>query len=486
MDKRTVDKKTIIDRSVTELRQAVRERELSCEEIASAYLKRIREVDSEIGAYLHINEKAVEEARALDQRVAKGEDIGRLGGVPVGIKDNICTVDMPTTCASRMLEGYYSPFDATVVADLRKEGAILLGKLNMDEFAMGGSTQTSYFQKTKNPADLSRVPGGSSGGSAAAVASKQALLTLGSDTGGSIRQPCSFCGTVGMKPTYGSVSRNGLIAAASSLDQIGPIGRSAADIAALLEVISRRDLQDGTSLDFPRPPYTQLLEKEVRGKKVALPKSFFGEGLSEEVGSAISAAAEKLARLGLEVEEVQMNDLEYALPAYYVLASAEAASNLARFDSIRYGYRGENYEDIDGLYEKTRGEGFGREVKRRILAGTYVLSAGCYEDFYLRAQKVRRKIRQEYERVFKRYDFILSPVAPTTAPPLGETADDPVQAYLSDIYTLPVNLAGLPALSMNCGYDSEGLPIGMQLIGDLFSEADILALAHRYETAFAR
>ncbi|MDO4720777.1 MAG: Asp-tRNA(Asn)/Glu-tRNA(Gln) amidotransferase subunit GatA [Peptostreptococcaceae bacterium] len=481
-----MDRKKIIKMSVRQIRRAVRERELSCEEIARTYLEEIGEKDGKIGAYLYVSEKVMEEARTLDDRIEKGEDPGRLCGVPVALKDNICTKQMPTTCASKMLEGYYSPFDAAVVEELKKEGALLLGKLNMDEFAMGSTTETSYFQKTSNPCDLSRVPGGSSGGSAAAVASKQTLMSLGSDTGGSIRQPAGFCGIVGLKPTYGSISRRGLIAFASSLDQIGPMGRRVEDVAEMLEVISRYDPQDSTSLDFARPSYTRALQTEIRGKKIALPRSFFGEGLSKEVSSAVHAAAENMAKLGGEIVEPQMKDMQYALPAYYILSSAEAASNLSRFDSIRYGWRAEGYEDMDGLYEKTRAEGFGKEVKRRILAGTYALSAGYYDAYYKKAQKIRSRIKEEYARLFQSCDLILSPVSPTTAYPFGQAQQDPIRAYLADIYTVPVNIAGLPALSMNCGYDSEGLPIGMQLIGDLFSEESILALAHQYETAFAR
>ena len=474
----------ILDMSIKELKDSMDKKEISSEDIAVAYKEQIEKTDKKIGSYLYLNENIVKEAREIDKKRLKGEDTGILCGIPVGIKDNMCTIDMPTTCASKMMDGYMSPFDATVVKRLKDEGALLLGKLNLDEFAMGGSTENSYFQKTKNPHDLTRVPGGSSGGSASSVAAHQAILSLGSDTGGSIRQPASFCGVVGIKPTYGTVSRNGLIAFASSLDQIGPMGRTVEDVAIGLDVISGYDSKDATSFKFEKPDYQSEMKKDIKGLKIGLPRAFFEEGINDEVKEAILKAAKNYEKMGAIVEEVEIENIKNALPAYYIISSAEASSNLARFDSVQYGYRTDEYSTLEELYKKSRSEGFGKEVKRRILLGTYALSSGYYDAYYKKALQIRRLIKDSYDKVFKTYDVILSPVAPTTAYKIGEKKSDPTEAYMGDIYTVPVNIAGLPALSMNCGFDSNSLPIGMQLIGKAFAEDKILRAAYSYEQEY--
>jgi len=472
----------IIDMDITTMRKALLSKEISSLEITSEYLSRINEKDGEIAAYLYVNNKnARKKAQAIDKKLSDGMEVGVLSGIPMALKDNICTSDMPTTCGSRMLENYKSPFNASVVNKLLKEDAVILGKLNMDEFAMGSTTENSYYQTTKNPYDLSRVPGGSSGGSAAAVASKQALFALGSDTGGSIRQPASFCGVQGLKPTYGRISRYGLIAFASSLDQIGPFARNTKDLAYVMNVLCGFDEKDSTSVKVKDENFIESLDKDIKGMRIALPKSYFEEGIAPEVKNAVLAAAENFKRLGALVEEVEISSVKHALPAYYIISSAEASSNLSRFDGIRYGFRPQGDFNLDELYKEARSKGFGKEVKRRILLGTYALSSGYYDAYYKKAQQVRSLIKVDFDNVFKNFDLVLSPTAPTTAYPFGSRTANPIEMYMGDIYTVPVNIAGLPGLSMNCGFDKDGLPIGMQLIGKAFDEASILRAAHAYE-----
>jgi aspartyl-tRNA(Asn)/glutamyl-tRNA(Gln) amidotransferase subunit A len=468
--------------SLRELSAALQGRAVSSVEATGAYLAAIRQKEPSVGAYLSVLEgAAMQKAASIDDRRIKGEALPPLAGVPIGLKDNICTKGFKTTCASKMLENFVPPYDAHVAQLLDEAGTVLLGKLNMDEFAMGSSTENSYFRVTHNPRDLSRVPGGSSGGSAAAVAAGEAAFTLGSDTGGSIRQPAAFCGVVGMKPTYGTVSRYGLVAFASSLDQIGPLTRDVRDNALVMDCIAGHDKRDTTSLPMEKLNYSSEIGKDIRGMKIALPKEFFGEGLADDVKEGILTAAKQFRALGAEVLEVSMPTLAHALPAYYIISSAEASSNLARFDGIRYGYRAAEYDDITQLYKKSRSEGFGAEVKRRIMLGTFALSSGYYDAYYKKALQVRTLIRQDYDRIFADCDCILSPVAPTTAYKLGEKTADPLSMYLGDIYTVPVNIAGLPALSMPCGVSPEGLPIGMQLIGKAFSEPVLYRIGRAYE-----
>ncbi|ADU26653.1 Asp-tRNA(Asn)/Glu-tRNA(Gln) amidotransferase subunit GatA [Ethanoligenens harbinense] len=458
-------------------------REISAPELTDALLTRIEGVDGKTGAYVTVcPELAEKQAAAAQERLDDGES-GALLGVPGGIKDNICTSGATTTCSSKMLEHFTPPYDATVVEKLGAAGAVTLGKLNMDEFAMGGSTETSYFKKTANPWDLTRVPGGSSGGAAVAVAAGEAPFALGSDTGGSIRQPAAFCGVVGLKPTYGAVSRYGLVAFASSLDQIGPITRNVEDTAVVLDAICGRDAHDSTSADYAHPSYTATLGKGIKGMKIALPKEYLGDGLAPSVKHAILAAAKELEKLGAVCEEVSLPATEYAVPAYYLISSAEASSNLARYDGVKYGFAADGCKTLAQLVTRTRDEGFGREVKRRIILGTYALSAGYYDAYYKKALQVRRIIKNGFDSVFADYDLILGPTAPTTAYKLGEKSGDPLSMYLGDIYTVPVNIAGLPALSINCGYDEDGLPIGMQLIGPAFGEPALLQAAYAYEQA---
>lgn len=470
----------ILKLSAYEMQQEMEQGRLSALEAAEAYLAEIERKEPEVGAYLLVEaERAKEQAREIDARRAKGERLGALAGIPMALKDNLCTKGIRTTCASRMLERFVPPYDAFVAEKLRD--SVLLGKLNMDEFAMGSSTENSYFHPTKNPANLEHVPGGSSGGSAAAVAAGEAAFSLGSDTGGSIRQPAAFCGVVGMKPTYGAVSRYGLIAFASSLDQIGPLTRDVRDSALVLSAIAGHDKRDATSVAREYGDYGAKLGQSIRGMKIALPEEFFGEGLQSEIRQSILAAAKTMEQQGAEIVQVSMPALKNALPAYYVISSAEASSNLARFDGIKYGFRSENFEGIEQLYERSRSEGFGAEVKRRIMLGSFVLSAGYYDAYYKKALEVRTLIKQEFERILQICDMILAPVAPTTAYRLGEKTGDPLQMYLGDIYTVPVNIAGLPALSLPCGRDAEGLPIGMQLIGRAFGEAELYQAAYAFE-----
>ena len=469
--------------TVRQLADGMARRVFSSEEVTAATLAAIRQRDPEIGAYLTVlEEDALAAARESDQRRSKGEVLSPLDGIPAGIKDNICTKGVRTTCASRMLEQFVPPYDAHVMEQLKGAGVVMLGKLNMDEFAMGSTTENSHFQLTRNPADPSRVPGGSSGGSAAAVAAGEAAFALGSDTGGSIRQPAAFCGVVGLKPTYGAVSRYGLVAFASSLDQIGPLTRDVADAALVMNAIAGHDRRDSTSVPGEIPDYTALLGQEIRGKRLALPREFLGEGLAPAVREAVLGAARRFEQLGARVEEVSMPALGHALPAYYILSSAEASSNLARFDGIRYGYRSPHYEDMASLYRNTRSEGFGPEVKRRIMLGTFALSAGYYDAYYKKALQVRTLVLRDYQRIFEDFDAVLSPVAPTTAYRIGEKTTDPLEMYLGDIYTVPVNIAGLPALSLSCGRDADGLPVGMQLTGPAFSEPALLQLGSAFES----
>ena len=472
----------IIGLRVSELATEMQRKALSSAEATEAYLGQMEKVEPHVKAYLHITaERAMERAKAIDERRAKDEALPPLAGVPAALKDNMCTRGVVTTCASKMMEHFTPPYQATVVDKLEESGAVFLGKLNMDEFAMGSSTESSYFHLTHNPHDLGRVPGGSSGGSAAAVAAREAAYTLGSDTGGSIRQPASFCGVVGMKPTYGTVSRNGLVAFASSLDQIGPLTKDVRDNALVLQAIAGHDPLDTNSLRRAYGDFAAGLGQGVKGMKLAVVKEFFGEGLSGNVRRVVESALERYRTLGAAVEEVSLPSLTHALPTYYVISSAEASSNLACFSGVGFGHRTAEFADIDELYERSRSEGFGREVKRRIMLGTFALSAGYYDAYYKKALQVRTLIMRDFDRVFSEYDAIVSPVAPTTAYRIGEKTQDPLEMYLGDAYTVPVNVAGIPALSMPCGFDEERLPVGMQLMGKAFSEAQLYRIAYAWE-----
>ena len=465
-------------KTIREWGKALRAREVSSEELTRGFLRTMEEKEPAIGAFLTVTaEGALRAARSVDARRRAGEDLPLLAGIPMALKDNLCTRGVRTTCASRMLSGFVPTYDATAVSRLSAAGAVMLGKLNMDEFAMGSSTENSAFHPTRNPADTARVPGGSSGGSAAAVAAGEAVYALGSDTGGSIRQPAAFCGVVGLKPTYGRVSRYGLVAFASSLDQVGPITSCVADNAVVLSAVAGQDPRDATSAPRPAEDFSRWIGRGVRGLRVALPREFFGEGLDAEVKAAVLASARQLEAAGAVVEEVSLPSLAAALPAYYVLSSAEASSNLARFDGVRFGSRTAEFESIGELYCRTRTEFFGEEVKRRILLGTFALSAGYYDAYYKKALQMRTRIAAEYEKIFASHDLILSPVAPTTAYRLGEKTADPMQMYLGDIYTVPVNIAGIPALSLPCGRDAAELPIGVQLMGPKWSEARLYQAA---------
>lgn len=477
-----METKEILNQSVASLSALLTAKELSATEVTDAFLRHLRDREGEIGAFLTVcGEQAADAAAEIDRRRAAGEALPPLAGVPMALKDNLCTKGVLTTCASQMLRGFVPPYDATVWEKLREQGTILLGKLNMDEFAMGSTNENSSFHPTRNPRNLAYVPGGSSGGSAAAVAARQVPFSLGSDTGGSIRQPASFCGVVGMKPTYGRVSRYGLVAFASSLDQIGPLTNDVRDNALILNVIAGQDPRDATSSPLPVPDYTAGMEQGVQGMVIGVPKQFFAHGITDEVKDAVLRAAKTLEGLGAKLMELSLPSLDYALPAYYVLSSAEASSNLSRFDGVRYGYRSGAYEDITDLYRNTRSEGFGSEVKLRIMLGSFALSSGYYDAYYKKAQQVRTLVRQDLEEALKTCDVILSPVSPTTAFKLGERTDDPLQMYLSDVYTVPANIAGLPALSLPCGVGAEGLPIGMQLLGRAFDEATLYRVGYAYE-----
>ncbi len=444
------------------------------------YMAAIARYDSVYNCYTSLNGQAAAQAEEADRLRAEGCDAPLLG-VPIAIKDNIVTTDLPTTAGSRILQGFMSPYEATVITRLRRAGAVILGKANMDEFAMGSTTETSYSGPTKNPWDAARVPGGSSGGSAAAVAAGEAPLALGSDTGGSIRQPCAYCGLSGIKPTYGAVSRYGLLAYGSSLDQIGPIAHTVEDCAALLSVIAGYDDKDSTSTQGVQFDFTAALQDDLRGKKIGLPTNYLGDGLDPQIRSAILEACRQFAALGAEICEFEIPMMEYAVPAYYIIASAEASSNLSRYDGIKYGYHPENFADLEDLYLSARSEGFGTEVKRRIMLGAFALSSGYYDAYYQKALKVRALIRDAFNDAFSRYDAIISPVAPTTAPRLGDSLTDPLAMYLSDIYTVSVNLVGIPAVALPCGFAADGMPIGMQLLGQNLSEPVLVNLAHAYQ-----
>lgn len=473
----------ITDLTVHELQKKLNNKELTSEEIVKAYIKNIEEKDVEVQAFLtKVEEDAINEAKDIDEKRKNGEiPENSLAGIPIGIKDNINVKGLKTTCASKMLENFISPYNATVVENLQAENLINLGKLNMDEFAMGSSTEHSAFKKTKNPWNLNKVPGGSSGGSAAAVAANILPWALGTDTGGSIRQPASFCGVVGMKPTYGLVSRYGVVAFASSLDQVGPITKDVTDAAILLNVIAGHDEKDSTSVNRPKKDYTKALKNDVKGMKIAVPKEFFAQGVNEDVKKNLENAIEIYKSLGAKVEEISLDVNKYSLATYYIIACAEASSNLGRFDGIRFGYRAKNANSLKEIYKNSRTEGFGKEVKRRIILGTYVLSSGYYDAYYKKAEKVRTLILEEFEKVFKKYDVILTPTSPTTAFNIGENIKDPLTMYLADICTVPVNIAGLPGISIPCGVDKDGMPVGMQLIGNRFNEDAILNAAYTFE-----
>lgn len=476
----------ITDMPLLQLSEAMAQGHLSSREITQAFIDRIREAEAQVGAYISIGEgEALRQADARDAARASGSPCGPLHGIPAAVKDNICVAGGRTTCASRMLEDFVSPCSAGVWERLERAGCVLLGKTNMDEFAMGSTTENSAFHPTCNPHDLTRVPGGSSGGSAAAVAAGEAAFALGSDTGGSIRQPAAFCGVVGMKPTYGTVSRYGLVAFASSLDQIGPMTRTVADNALVLDAIAGHDPRDTTSLQRTYQPFGRRIGQEVRGLCIGLPKEMFADGLSEDVRKTVMHAAQVLEGLGAQVTEVSLPSLKHALPAYYVMSSAEASSNLARFDGVRYGRRAAEYADLDELYVKSRSEGFGAEVKRRILLGTYALSAGYYDAYYKKALQVRTLVIRDFARVFGAVDCLLAPVAPTTAWRLGEKRDDPLAAYLQDVHSVPANIAGIPSLAMPCGRDRAGMPVGVQLMGAAFSEPLLYQVGHVLERALA-
>lgn len=472
----------ILEYSAVALSTAIREGKVTAVEAVEAVLARIDEKEKDINAYVTVDrEQALRTAASVQERIEKGELTGPLAGVPVAVKDNMCTEGLLTTCSSKILENFVPTFTAEAVLNLEKAGAVIIGKTNMDEFAMGSTTETSAYGETRNPWNTAHVPGGSSGGSAAAVAAGECFFALGSDTGGSIRQPASFCGVVGLKPTYGTVSRYGLIAYGSSLDQIGPLTRNVTDCATVLELIASHDTKDSTSVKREDTDFTSALVDDVRGMKIGIPRDYFGEGLDAEVKAAVLAAAKVLEEKGAVIEEFDLSLVEYAIPTYYTIAAAEASSNLERFDGVKYGYRTASYEGLHNMYKKTRSEGFGAEVKRRIMLGSFVLSSGYYDAYYLKALKVKAMIKKAFDDAFARYDLILGPVAPTTAPRLGESLSDPLKMYLGDIYTISVNLAGLPGISVPCGKDAKGLPIGLQLIADSFQEKKLIQAAYTYE-----
>lgn len=496
----------ITNLTVHELVEKLKSNELTSEEITKAYIDRINDKEKDVGAFVTLttddaekkaieidkkrianaqmhkeDTKANEETQANSENPVSNEELSEFAGIPIGVKDNLCTKGVKTTCSSKMLENFVSPYDATVVEKLNKEGIISLGKLNMDEFAMGSSTENSAIKITHNPWDLNRVPGGSSGGSAAAVAGDLVPWALGSDTGGSIREPAAFCGVVGLKPTYGLVSRYGLVAFASSLDQVGPITKDVKDNAMLLNIIAGHDEKDSTSYDIEKKDYTKNLEKDIKGIKIGVPKEFFGEGINETVKEQLNKAIETYKKLGAIVEETSLDVAQASLAAYYIIACAEASSNLGRFDGIRYGYRAKDYTTLKELYVNSRTEGFGDEVKRRIILGTYVLSSGYYDAYYKKAQKVRTYVKNEFDKAFQKYDVLLTPVSPNTAFKIGEKCNNPMEMYLADICTVSINIAGVPAISLPCGVDKEGMPVGMQLIGNRFEEEKILNVAYKFE-----
>lgn len=473
----------LTERTIFEHAEALRKKEYSSVQLTQAYLEQIDKKDKTIGAYITVTaDRAIESAKAFDEERCSDSEISPLAGIPCGIKDNMCTKGIKTTCASKMLGGYIPPYSAHVVEKLEKSGAVILGKLNMDEFAMGSTTENSAFKVCRNPLDTDRVPGGSSGGSAAAVAAREAVYTLGSDTGGSIRQPASFCGVVGMKPTYGSVSRYGLVAFASSLDQIGPITSTVLDNALVLNAIVGHDKRDATSVKRVYNDFTADIKNGVKGMKIGVPEEFFGEGISDDVRKAVLAATDTYRALGAELVSVSMPSIDYALSAYYVISSAEASSNLARFDGVRYGYRCDDYSNIDELYRKSRSEGFGSEVKKRIMLGTFALSSGYYDAYYKKALQVRSLVRKDFDEAFGKCDFIISPVAPTVAYKIGEKTGDSLQMYMGDAYSVPVNIAGIPALTLPCGIGEGGMPVGMQLVGPAFSEGLLYRAGFAFES----
>jgi aspartyl-tRNA(Asn)/glutamyl-tRNA(Gln) amidotransferase subunit A len=471
--------------SIRELHKHLVSKERSAVEITQEALDRIQALEPKLHSFLSVTaDRALEQARAVDAKIAAKEEIGLLAGIPIGVKDNICTKGIRTTCASRMLENFIPPYESTVTEKLLAAGAVIVGKTNLDEFAMGGSTETSAFGMTRNPWDLSRVAGGSSGGSAAAVAAEECVVSLGSDTGGSIRQPASFCGVVGIKPTYGLVSRYGLVAFASSLDQIGSFGRTVEDAAILLGAIAGYDPKDSTSLKVAIPDYIAALKPDLKPRgqlKIGVIKETFGEGLDSQVEQAIAKALEQLQALGVEIHVVSCPRFRYGLPSYYIIAPSEASANLARYDGVKYGYRAADADNLVEMYTRTRATGFGAEVKRRIMLGTYALSAGYYDAYYLKAQKVRTLIKEDFEKAFEQVDVLACPTAPTTAFKAGEKTSDPLSMYLVDLMTIPVNLAGLPGISVPCGFDDNGLPIGLQLIGKALREDQLFQVAYAYE-----
>ena len=473
---------SLLDLTALELGEAIKKGETTAVEAAECCFARMKEMEPEVHAFINLDEeRAMDQAKKVQKEIEEGKLTGPLAGVPVAVKDNICTKGLATTCGSRMLEHFVPPYDAFAARKLKEAGMVILGKANMDEFAMGSTTETSWYGVTRNPWNTDHVPGGSSGGSCAAVAAKECFYALGSDTGGSIRQPSSFCGVTGIKPTYGTVSRQGLVAYGSSLDQIGPIGKDVADCAALLQVIAGHDPGDSTSLEREPWDFSESLKGDGAGLRVGLPRDYFGEGLDEDVRRAVLQVAENLKEQGAAVEEFDLGLVPYAIPAYYVIASAEASSNLSRFDGVKYGFRAEGEEGLHDMYKKTRSQGFGPEVKRRIMLGSFVLSSGYYDAYYLKALRTKALIKQAFDKAFERFDVILAPAAPTTAPRLGESLQDPLKMYLGDIYTVSVNLAGLPAICLPCGADKEGLPIGVQMIADCFGEEKMIQVARAWE-----
>lgn len=473
---------SLMSLTAVELGRKIKEKEVTVEEAVTAALDAIEKREAEVHSFVTVDrEGALKRVKEVQAKIDAGELTGPLAGVPVAIKDNMCTKGLLTTCSSKILYNFVPTYTAEAVLNLEKAGAVILGKTNMDEFAMGSTTETSAYGVTKNPWNTGHVPGGSSGGSCAAVAAEECSYALGSDTGGSIRQPSSFCGVTGIKPTYGTVSRYGLIAYGSSLDQIGPIAKDVTDCATILEAIASHDVKDSTSVQREDYDFTTALVDDVRGMKIGIPRDYFGDGLDPEVKAAVLGAAKKLEEKGAIVEEFDLSLVEYAIPAYYVIACAEASSNLARFDGVKYGYRTEQYDGLHNMYKKTRSEGFGAEAKRRIMLGSFVLSSGYYDAYYLKALRTKALIKQAFDKAFEKYDVILGPAAPTTAPKLGESLSDPLKMYLGDIYTISVNLAGLPGITLPCGTDQSGLPIGLQLIGDCFAEKKIIRAAYTYE-----
>lgn len=474
----------ILSMTAVQIGQAIKDKKITVEEATKAVLDNIKKCEPQYNCYVTVDEEgALKKAKEIQLKIDNNELTGPLAGVPVAIKDNMCTENLLTTCSSKILSNFIPSFSSEAVINLEKAGAVIIGKTNMDEFAMGSTTETSFYGPTKNPRNPEHVPGGSSGGSAAAVAANECFYALGSDTGGSIRQPASYCGVVGMKPTYGRVSRYGLIAYGSSLDQIGPLCKDVTDLANIMEVICSYDSKDSTSVKREDNDFTSALVDDVKGLKIGIPRDYFGEGLNDEVKDKILKAVEVLKAKGAIVEEFDLSLVEYAIPTYYTIAAAEASSNLERFDGIKYGYRTEEYNGLHNMYKKTRSEGFGPEVKRRIMLGSFVLSSGYYDAYYLKALKVKALIKKAFDDAFSKFDIIIAPAAPTTAPRLGESLADPIAMYLSDIYTISVNLAGLPGVTVPCGVDKDGLPIGLQMIGNSFDEHKLIRAAYSYECA---